>query len=330
MRGASPCAAAAAAHGAPHGAASPAPHPRPARAPARTAPAGRRSSCLTHVDLDTKGTHELAPLARRGRWPATPARRRRARARAHAFAARPPRPRQVDGARARCSRSPCRPRRRARRRPQIELTAARRASRSTPSSPRPAGSATDADRLGRGRVIHKVTWTGGKRADRRGRRVQFVGGSTSAEQTYTFKVRQTYSDGTVVDWTGAEDSDTPAPTIEAAGVARRRRELDAGDRRVLIVGALGARRSARSSLLLGRREARPWREPARSWRARRCVVRSRCPAGGAGAHAALAAHRPVGERHGQRRTAGGRAHLQRAGRAALRGRLGHRRGRATR
>jgi hypothetical protein len=28
-------------------------------------------------------------------------------------------------------------------------------------------------------------------------------------------VRQTYSDGTVVDWTGPESSDTPAPTIEA-------------------------------------------------------------------------------------------------------------------
>jgi hypothetical protein len=28
-------------------------------------------------------------------------------------------------------------------------------------------------------------------------------------------VRQTYSDGSVVDWTGPESSDTPAPTIEA-------------------------------------------------------------------------------------------------------------------
>jgi hypothetical protein len=28
-------------------------------------------------------------------------------------------------------------------------------------------------------------------------------------------VRQTYSDGTVVDWAGPESSDTPAPTIEA-------------------------------------------------------------------------------------------------------------------
>jgi hypothetical protein len=28
-------------------------------------------------------------------------------------------------------------------------------------------------------------------------------------------VRQTYSDGTVVDWSGPESSDTPAPTVEA-------------------------------------------------------------------------------------------------------------------
>ena len=39
--------------------------------------------------------------------------------------------------------------------------------------------------------------------------------STDKARTYTFKVRQTYSDGNVVDWTGPESSDTPAPTIEA-------------------------------------------------------------------------------------------------------------------
>jgi len=39
--------------------------------------------------------------------------------------------------------------------------------------------------------------------------------STSGATTYTFDVRQTYSDGSVVDWTGPESSDTPAPTIEA-------------------------------------------------------------------------------------------------------------------
>jgi uncharacterized protein YcnI len=36
-----------------------------------------------------------------------------------------------------------------------------------------------------------------------------------AAKTYTFQVRQTYSDGSVVDWSGPESSDTPAPTLKA-------------------------------------------------------------------------------------------------------------------
>ncbi len=39
--------------------------------------------------------------------------------------------------------------------------------------------------------------------------------STDASKTYEFKVRQTYSDGSVVDWSGPESSDTPAPVVEA-------------------------------------------------------------------------------------------------------------------
>ena len=44
--------------------------------------------------------------------------------------------------------------------------------------------------------------------------LQFVG-STDSSQDYTFNVRQTYSDGSVVDWNGPPDSDTPAPVVEA-------------------------------------------------------------------------------------------------------------------
>ncbi len=33
--------------------------------------------------------------------------------------------------------------------------------------------------------------------------------------SYTFGVRQTYSDGSVVDWSGPESSDTPAPVVTA-------------------------------------------------------------------------------------------------------------------
>ena len=34
--------------------------------------------------------------------------------------------------------------------------------------------------------------------------------------TYTFQVQQTYSDGSIVDWTGSESSENPAPTIEVS------------------------------------------------------------------------------------------------------------------
>jgi uncharacterized protein YcnI len=63
-------------------------------------------------------------------------------------------------------------------------------------------------------TIQKVTWSGGKVPHEEASMFQFLA-STAAAKTYTFKVRQTYSDGTVVDWSGPESSDTPAPTIEA-------------------------------------------------------------------------------------------------------------------
>jgi uncharacterized protein YcnI len=63
-------------------------------------------------------------------------------------------------------------------------------------------------------AIQKVTWSGGKVPHEEASMFQFLA-STDAAKTYSFKVRQTYSDGTVVDWSGPESSDTPAPTIEA-------------------------------------------------------------------------------------------------------------------
>ena len=59
-----------------------------------------------------------------------------------------------------------------------------------------------------------VTWNGGNVAEGDAAALQFVGGTESA-QDYTFNVRQTYSDGSVVDWNGSADSDTPAPVVEA-------------------------------------------------------------------------------------------------------------------
>ena len=67
---------------------------------------------------------------------------------------------------------------------------------------------------GENTTVQKVTWTGGKVPTEEDALFQFLA-SADASKTYTFKVRQTYSDGTVVDWAGPESSDTPAPTVEA-------------------------------------------------------------------------------------------------------------------
>lgn len=63
-------------------------------------------------------------------------------------------------------------------------------------------------------VIQKVTWSGGSVPTGEDSAFSFLA-STAASKTYTFSVRQTYSDGSVVDWTGPESSDSPAPTVKA-------------------------------------------------------------------------------------------------------------------
>ena len=63
-------------------------------------------------------------------------------------------------------------------------------------------------------VIEKVTWTGGEVPPGEATGFQFLGRADS-DQAYSFNVRQTYSDGSVVDWSGPESSDSPAPLIQA-------------------------------------------------------------------------------------------------------------------
>jgi uncharacterized protein YcnI len=63
-------------------------------------------------------------------------------------------------------------------------------------------------------VVQKVTWSGGKVPTGEDAFFQFLA-SADASRQYTFDVRQTYSDGSIVDWSGPESSDTPAPVIEA-------------------------------------------------------------------------------------------------------------------
>ena len=59
-----------------------------------------------------------------------------------------------------------------------------------------------------------VTWTGGATPTDEDSVFRF-NASTNGAKTYVFGVRQTYSDGTVVDWNGPESSDTPAPKVDA-------------------------------------------------------------------------------------------------------------------
>jgi uncharacterized protein YcnI len=63
-------------------------------------------------------------------------------------------------------------------------------------------------------VITKVTWTGGKTPTGEDSLFQFLAQPASSK-TYTFQVEQTYSDGSIVNWSGPESSAAPAPTIDA-------------------------------------------------------------------------------------------------------------------
>lgn len=63
-------------------------------------------------------------------------------------------------------------------------------------------------------VVTKITWTGGHTPTGEDSVFQFLA-STDKAATYSFHVVQTYSNGKVVDWSGPESADTPAPTLEA-------------------------------------------------------------------------------------------------------------------
>ena len=67
---------------------------------------------------------------------------------------------------------------------------------------------------GESAIVQKVIWTGGSVPTGEDSVFRFNAG-TDATKTYTFDVRQTYSDGSVVDWNGPETSDNPAPTVES-------------------------------------------------------------------------------------------------------------------
>ena len=84
---------------------------------------------------------------------------------------------------------------------------------------------------GENAVIQKVTWSGGSVPTGEDSVFQFLA-SPNSSKTYMFTVRQTYSDGSVVDWSGPESSDTPAPRIDAMS------SLGGGDSSTLAIVAL--------------------------------------------------------------------------------------------
>jgi uncharacterized protein YcnI len=67
---------------------------------------------------------------------------------------------------------------------------------------------------GEAAVIHQITWSGGHVPTGQAAMFRFAAQANDSG-TVSFSVRQTYSDGTVVDWNGPESSDTPSPTIDS-------------------------------------------------------------------------------------------------------------------
>jgi uncharacterized protein YcnI len=84
-------------------------------------------------------------------------------------------------------------------------------------APPPTGWTEQIQQTGSGdnAVITRVTWTGGHTPTGEDSLFQFLAQPASSG-TYTFEVVQTYSDGSIVDWSGPESSASPAPSIDVA------------------------------------------------------------------------------------------------------------------
>ena len=81
--------------------------------------------------------------------------------------------------------------------------------------PRPWKVQVQSSGSGESAVVQKVTWSGGKTPTGFDSVFRFNASTTDAK-TYLFDVRQTYSDGSLVDWKdSSESSDTPAPRVES-------------------------------------------------------------------------------------------------------------------
>jgi uncharacterized protein YcnI len=105
---------------------------------------------------------------------------------------------------------------------------------------------------GEAAIVNTVTWSGGSVPTGEDAAFHFVASITGGAKTYTFTVRQTYSDGSVVDWNGSESSDSPSPTIVAVSSLGGGGSSSTLAIVALVVGAIGVL-VASVALLGGRR-----------------------------------------------------------------------------
>lgn len=103
-------------------------------------------------------------------------------------------------------------------------------------------------------VIQKVTWKGGRVPAGEDALFQFLG-EASGPGAYAFQVEQTYSDGSVVDWSGPESAEDPAPSIEArASLGGGGGGMSTATIVALVLGALGVVLGGAALLVRGGRE----------------------------------------------------------------------------
>jgi uncharacterized protein YcnI len=81
-------------------------------------------------------------------------------------------------------------------------------------------------------VVKQVTWTGGAVPTEEDAVFRFQATLTGGSKDYVFDVRQTYSDGSVVEWSGPESSDAPSPVVQGAS------SLGGGSNTLLVIVAL--------------------------------------------------------------------------------------------
>ncbi|HWF74925.1 MAG TPA: DUF1775 domain-containing protein [Solirubrobacteraceae bacterium] len=124
--------------------------------------------------------------------------------------------------------------------------------------PPPPGWAQQLQQSGSGdsAVVTKVTWTGGKTPTGEDSLFSFLAQPASAK-SYTFGVQQTYSDGSIVNWTGPESAAAPAPTIQATDSFGSGSGVSVLTIIALIVGVLGLIAGAFALVTAGGGQGRP-------------------------------------------------------------------------